>query len=168
MELTLILEKVYQKLVKEITEASYENKIDEVLKKYDLQDEIEYSYYDIRSSKILVIGDSVVDKTTLINTAKKFGIKENRLEFQLDYNKLTNYDFGKLRNSMTYSDVLVGPNPHKVAGINGYSSFLAMVEAMPEEYPKIITLESANELKITKQSFINGLLNSRLYNDLYN
>ena len=94
MELTLILEKVYQKLVKEITEASYENKIDEVLKKYDLQDEIEYSYYDIRSSKILVIGDSVVDKTTLINTAKKFGIKENRLEFQLDYNKLTNYDFG--------------------------------------------------------------------------
>ena len=168
MELTLILEKVYQKLVKEITEASYENKIDEVLKKYDLQDEIEYSYYDIKNSKILIIGDSLVDKNDLINIARKYGIKENRIEFELDYNKLTNYNFGKLRNSMNYSDVLVGPIPHKVGGIEGYSSFLAMTDDMPEEYPKIIRLESSNELKITRQSFINGLLNSRLYNDLYN
>ena len=168
MELTLILEKVYQKLVKEITEASYENKIDEVLKKYELQDEIEYSYYDIKNSKILIIGDSLVDKNDLINIARKYGIKENRIEFELDYNKLTNYNFGKLRNSMNYSDVLVGPIPHKVEGIEGYSSFLAMTDAMPEEYPKIIRLESSNELKITRQSFINGLLNSRLYNDLYN
>lgn len=168
MELTLILEKVYQKLVKEITEASYENKIDEVLKKYELQDEIEYPYYDIKNSKILIIGDSLVDKNDLINIARKYGIKENRIEFELDYNKLTNYNFGKLRNSMNYSDVLVGPIPHKVEGIEGYSSFLAMTDAMPEEYPKIIRLESSNELKITRQSFINGLLNSRLYNDLYN
>lgn len=168
MELTLILEKVYQKLVKEITEASYENKIDEVLKKYELQDEIEYPYYDIKNSKILIIGDSLVNKNDLINIARKYGIKENRIEFELDYNKLTNYNFGKLRNSMNYSDVLVGPIPHKVEGIEGYSSFLAMTDAMPEEYPKIIRLESSNELKITRQSFINGLLNSRLYNDLYN
>lgn len=168
MELTLILEKVYQKLVKEITEASYENKIDEVLKKYELQDEIEYPCYDIKNSKILIIGDSLVDKNDLINIARKYGIKENRIEFELDYNKLTNYNFGKLRNSMNYSDVLVGPIPHKVEGIEGYSSFLAMTDAMPEEYPKIIRLESSNELKITRQSFINGLLNSRLYNDLYN
>ena len=168
MELTLILEKVYQKLVKEITEASYENKIEEILKKYGLQDEIEYPYYDIKNSKILIIGDSLVDKNDLINIARKYGIKENRIEFELDYNKLTNYNFGKLRNSMNYSDVLVGPIPHKVEGIEGYSSFLAMTDAMPEEYPKIIRLESSNELKITRQSFINGLLNSRLYNDLYN
>lgn len=168
MELTLILEKVYQKLVKEITEASYENKINEVLKKYELQDEIEYPYYDIKNSKILIIGDSLVNKNDLINIARKYGIKENRIEFELDYNKLTNYNFGKLKNSINYSDVLVGPIPHKVEGIEGYSSFLAMTDAMPEEYPKIIRLESSNELKITRQSFINGLLNSRLYNDLYN
>ena len=69
---------------------------------------------------------------------------------------------------MTYSDVLVGPLPHRVEGIDGYSSFLAMVEANPEDFPKIIRLESANELKITKESFKNGLLNTRLFNDLYN
>lgn len=167
MDLTIILEKVYQKLVKEIAEANVENRINEVLKKYGLQDEMVYPYYDIANSKILVVGDSAVSKDILINIARKYGIKENRIEFELDYTRLTNYDFSKLKNSMTYSDVLVGPIPHKVEGIGGFSSFLAMTASNPEEFPKIIKLESSNELKITKNSFINGLLNSRLYNDLY-
>lgn len=167
MDLTIVLEKVYQKLVQEIAKANVENRIDEVLKKYGLQDEVEYPYYDIANSKILVVGDSAISKDMLINIARKYGIKENRIEFELDYTKLTNYNFSKLRNSMVYSDVLVGPIPHKVEGIEGFSSFLAMTEATPEEFPKIIKLESSNELKITKNTFINGLLESRLYNDLY-
>ena len=89
----------------------------------------------------------------LVNIARKYGIKENRIEFELDYARLTNYNFSKLRNSMVYSDVLVGPMPHKVEGIEGFSSFLAMTEANPEEFPKIIKLESSNELKITKNTF---------------
>ena len=66
---------------------------------------------------------------------------------------------------MSYSDILVGPLPHKVKGIENYSSFLAMAEANPEEFPKIIRLEGSNELKITKHSFLDGLLKTRLYND---
>ena len=42
-----------------------------------------------------------------------------------------------------------------------------MTDANPEEFPKVIRLQSSNELKITKQSFKDGLLNTRLYNDLY-
>ena len=114
-----------------------------------------------------MVGDSRVNKNDLIGIAKKYGIKESRLDFQLDYTRLHNYDFGKLRNSYTYSDVLVGPLPHKVEGIDGFSSFLAMVEANPEEFPMVIRLETSNELKITKESFKNGLLQSRLYSDLY-
>lgn len=168
IDLSELSEKIYQKVLKEVVEASYNNKISEVLEKYGLQDEIEYSYYDINNSKILVVGDSRVNKNDLIGIAKSVGIRENRLEFELDYTRLHNYDFGNLRNSMTYSDVLVGPLPHRVEGIDGYSSFLAMVEASPEDFPKVIRLESANELKITKESFKNGLLNTRLFNDLYN
>lgn len=168
VDLSELSEKIYQKVLKEVVEASYNNRINEVLLKYGLQDEIEYSYYDINNSKILVVGDSRVNKNDLIGIAKSIGIRENRLEFELDYTRLHNYDFGNLRNSMTYSDVLVGPLPHRVEGIDGYSSFLAMVEANPEDFPKIIRLESANELKITKESFKNGLLNTRLFNDLYN
>lgn len=167
IDLTELSEKIYQKVLKEVVEASQTNSINELLKKYGLEDEIEYSYYDFNNSKILIVGDSRVSKDDLIGIAKKYGIRENRLEFELDYTRLHNYNFGNLRCSMTYSDVLVGPLPHKVEGIDGFSSFLAMVEACPEEFPKVIRLEASNELKITKESFKTGLLETRLYNDLY-
>lgn len=167
VDLIELSQKIYQKVLREVTEANAENKLNEILVKYGLVDEIEYPCYDINNGKILVVGDSRVNKNDLIGIAKKYGIKESRLDFQLDYTRLHNYDFGKLRNSYTYSDVLVGPLPHKVEGIDGFSSFLAMVEANPEEFPMVIRLETSNELKITKESFKNGLLQSRLYSDLY-
>lgn len=168
IDLIEISQKIYQKVLREVTEANTENRINEVLIKYGLVDEIEYPCYDINNGKILIVGDSRVNKNDLIGIAKKYGIKESRLEFQLDYTRLHNFDFGKLRNSYTYSDVLVGPLPHKVEGIDGFSSFLAMVESNPEEFPIVIRLEASNELKITKESFKTGLLKTRLYNDLYN
>lgn len=164
-DLAEILEKVYSKIAKEITDAYYNDEIDYILEKYDLKDEISYSYYDFNNAKILVVGNSMISKDVMISIAKKYGIKENRLEFELDYDRLHNYNFGNLRNNMSYSDILVGPLPHKVKGIENYSSFLAMAEANPEEFPKIIRLEGSNELKITKQSFLDGLLKTRLYND---
>ena len=166
-DLTELSEKIYQKVLKEVVEASQNNSINELLKKYGLEDEIEYSYYDLNNSKILVVGDSRVSKDDLTAIAKKYGIRDNRLEFEIDYTRLHNYNFGNLKNSMTYSDVLVGPLPHKVEGIDGFSSFLAMVETCPEEFPKVIKLEASNELKITKESFKKGILETRLYNDLY-
>lgn len=164
-DLAEILEKVYGKISKEITDAYYNDEINYILEKYDLKDEISYSYYDFNNAKILVIGNSMISKDVMISIAKKYGIKENRLEFELDYDRLHNYNFGNLKNNMSYSDILVGPLPHKVKGIENYSSFLAMAEANPEEFPKIIRLEGSNELKITKQSFLDGLLKTRLYND---
>lgn len=165
IDLAEILEKVYGKIAKEITVAYYNGEIDYILEKYDLKDKISYSYYDFNNSKILIVGNSMISKAVMISIAKKYGIKENRLEFELDYDRLHNYNFGNLRNNMSYSDVLVGPLPHKVKGIENYSSFLAMAEANPEEFPKIIRLEGSNELKITRQSFLDGLLKTRLYND---
>ena len=165
IDLAEILEKVYGKIAKEITDAYYNGEIDYILEKYDLKDKISYSYYDFNNSKILIVGNSMISKDVMISIAKKYGIKENRLEFELDYDRLHNYNFGNLRNNMSYSDVLVGPLPHKVKGIEKYNSFLAMAEANPEEFPKIIRLEGSNELKITRQSFLDGLLKTRLYND---
>lgn len=166
-DLTELSEKIYQKVLKEVVEASQSNRIDEILKKYGLESEIEYPYYDINNSKILIVGDSKVSKDDLVGIAKKYGIRENRLEFELDYRRLHNYNFGKLKNSMVYSDILVGPLPHKVAGIEGFNSFLSMANSCPEEFPKVIRLETSNELKISKESFKKGLLNTRLYTDLY-
>ena len=162
-ELNLIelTEKITQKIIREVTEAYHANQINEILKKYGLDEEIQYSYYDINRAKILVIGNSRVNKNDLYGIAKSLGIRRDILEFELDYIRIHNFDFNNLRNSMVYSDVLVGPMPHRAEGIDGYSSFLAMADSHPEEFPKIIKLQSSNELKITKESFRNGLQNTR-------
>lgn len=162
MELADILENIYQKISREITEAYFNDEIDIILEKYGLNNKISYSYYDRNNAKILVVGDSAIGKDLLLRIAKKFGITEKQIELQLDYEKLTNYNFSKLQNSMTYSDVLVGPIPHKVGGLD---NFISKAESNPEEYPKLIKLEGSNEYKITKNTFTKALLETRLYNN---
>lgn len=166
MDLVQILEKIYQKLTKEVTNAYYNGNIDELLNKYGLEEGVEHFYYNYNNSKIIVIGQSRVNKSDLEHIAKDNGIDPKRIEFELDYEKLTNYNFEKLKYNMTYSDVLIGPVPHKVKGLDESASFLSMVREHPEDYPKIIELKDTNELKITKQSFLNGLLETRLYNEI--
>ena len=163
--LSEILERVYAKVAKEISEAYYDDSVDKILKKYGLQDEIEYNYYDSNNSKILVLGDLAVNKNDLVGKAKRLGISKDQIEFGPDYVRMHNYNYEQLRNNFTYSDVLVGPIPHKGKNIDGYSSFLAMAKDNPSEFPKIIQLESANELKITMHSFEEGIKQTRLYCD---
>lgn len=166
MDLVQILEKIHQKLTKEVTNAYYNGNIDELLNKYGLEEEVEHFYYNYNNSKIIVIGESRVNKSDLEYIAKKNGIDPKKIEFELDYEKLTNYNFEKFKYNMSYSDVLIGPMPHKVKGLDESASFLSMVREHPEDYLKIIELRDTNELKITKQSFLNGLLETRLYNEI--
>lgn len=166
MDLVQILEKIHQKLTKEVTNAYYNGNMDELLNKYGLEEEVEHFYYNYNNSKIILIGQSRVNKSDLEHIAKDNGIDPKRIEFELDYEKLTNYNFERFKYNMSYSDVLIGPMPHKVKGLDESSSFLSMVREHPEDYPKIIELRDANELKITKQSFFNGLLETRLYNEI--
>ena len=161
-ELSCILEKIYQKINKEIVEAYYSGKLKEVMKKYDLEEE-SYSYSNMDRAKILVIGDSAVKVDILKGLVKECGIPKNRVDFELDYKKLKNYNFGKLQFSLIYSDVIVGPMPHKVPGIENYNSFLSMIESKTEEYPKLVRLDSSSGLKITKEAFRKGLKSTKLY-----
>lgn len=165
MDLVQILDKIYQKLTKEVSSAYYNGNIDELLSKYGIE-EVGHFHYNYNNSKIIVIGESRVNKSDLKYIAKKNGIDPKRIEFELEYEKLTNYNFEKFKYNMSYSDVLIGPIPHKVKGLDASASFLSMVREHPEDYPKIIELRDANELKISKQSFLNGLLETRLYNEI--
>jgi len=78
-----------------------------------MQDEIEYNYYDSNNSKILILGDLAVNKDNLLGKAKKIGISKDQIEFGPDYVRMHNFDYSQLRNNFAYSDVLVGPIPHK-------------------------------------------------------
>ena len=156
---------LYGKIVSEVNKAFNENKVDDLIKKYGLEETEEYCYFNVSTSKILVLGDLACDKNILLGKAKSLGIEKNQIEFGPDYSKMTNFDFSKLRNSMEYSDVLVGPIPHKGKNIGDFSSFLAMAENLKSEFPKIIRLEDSNGLKVTKSSFSKGIQETRLYNE---
>lgn len=164
MELEEILDEVYQKLIREITEAYYNGNIGKVLKKYELEDKKEKeTMYFAQGDRILVIGQTSISKDILNGVAKTLGFQKNQLDYELDYEKLTNYNFGNLRYTSQYTDILVGPVPHKTKGIENYKSFLSLVESNPDEFPKITRLETNNELKITKTTFKNGLMKAKAY-----
>ena len=161
--LTELLEQIYIKLTREVTNAYYNNEINDIMLKYDLlKSEINIEKYD-RDAKILVLGALSCNKNDLLKKAKCLGIRKDQIEFGPDYMQLHNFNYEKLRNNSAYSDILVGPVPHKGKGIDGYSSFIAMVESNPEEFPNIIKLDSSNELKITKNTFEKALVKTKLY-----
>ena len=168
MDLIQLRESVFQKITKELTNAYFNGTIDDFLEKYDLKEENtdESFYYDSNNAKIIVIGDSRISKSDMEVLAKHNGINPRRIECVLDYEKLTKFNFERFRNNMKYSDILVGPIPHKVKGLDAASSFLNMVNNQPDCFPRAIALRDANELKITKQSFLNGLLKTRLFNEI--
>ena len=99
--------------------------------------------------------------------AKKNGLNPQLLEFHLDYDRLTNFDFNQFRNNPNYSDIIFGPNPHKVRGIEGYSSAISMMQQEADQFPKLIIAETSNELKITKTSFTKAIKNTQIYLDIF-
>ena len=101
MDLVQVLDKIYQKLIKEVTNAYYNGNINDLLNKYGLKEEIRYFHYNHNNSKIIVIGQSGVNKSDLEYIAKKNGIDPKKIEFVLDYDKLTNYDFEKFKYNMS-------------------------------------------------------------------
>lgn len=127
-----------------------------------------YSYINMDEAKILVIGDSVIKRDVLNSIAKEYGIPNDKIDFELDYLRLKKYNFKKLHNSLVYSDIMVGPIPHKVSGLDGYRSFIGRIKTTPSEYPKLTVLDSNSGLKITKESFKNGLRFTRLYEYIKN
>ena len=162
--LTEILEQIYIKISREITNAYYNNEINDIMVKYDLlKTEDNINYYN-KNAKILVLGALSCNKDDLIKKAKNLGITKEQIEFGPDYLRMHNYNYEKLRNNTSYTDILVGPIPHKGKGIEEYSSFLAMTKTKPEEFPNIIELDSSNGLKITKNTFEKAIKSSKLYN----
>jgi hypothetical protein len=108
-------------------------------------------------TKIVVIGESVVNEGKLRSIAKKHGISVKDIEFALGYERAKCYPFSKLRGTLTYRAVLVGPMPHSTSGKRDASSAIAEMENHPETYPPVIRMHDANGLKITNNSFAQAL-----------
>ena len=113
-------------------------------------------HYAIKNGKILVIGGTSVKKDKLLMAASKEGFSKERFEFVTTYNDAKTYPFEKLKWNENYSAVIVGPIPHKVTGSAGYSSVISRMQT-EDGFPQVIKCGSSNDLKITRNSFVNAL-----------
>lgn len=147
-------------LLPALTKANREDRLPELLTDLGMEDLAEANgclRKTERAGKIVVMGDSTVKVDKLRSIARKKGFDLDRFEFQLDYDRLKHYDFGKLRGAMSYAAVLAGPMAHKTLGTERALSYIAQAEQHPDEYPLLIKMGTANELKITNNSFKKAL-----------
>lgn len=142
-----------------------EHKLNELFKLLGLESLLSpqplYRFESMKDGKIIVFGDSQTSEKILLGIAKNLGIDKNKIEFYLNYQDITNYDFRKLQWSMTYSLIMFGPVPHSCVGKGNNSSIINAIETS-EAYPPVIRL-GTGELKITKSSFKTQL--SKAIND---
>ena len=156
-----IKSKVLAKISMEFSYADSDEDILEIMNKYGVYLEEEPSYVNTRQMKILVIGALAGKVNDYKMAARKMGISEESIVFENDYEKLGRYDVSKLENSMQYSDIIVGPNPHKQANIKGYSSMLSLIRNNPSKYPRLIESHANQSMKITIRNFREALLGTR-------
>lgn len=154
-----IMERIGQELLPALTRANRMRNLEELLSMLGmsdlLEDDDEPNPFEI--GKVIVLGGSQVPVDRLRKVARDFGFDPARFEFQTDYKRLQHFNFGKIRGSMGYVAIFAGPMPHSTPGAMETSSFVARVENNRDDYPELIRLGKPNELKITKNSFKEGL-----------
>lgn len=157
---------VLDKISIELSNANRTNSIEEYLTRIKCDDLLQkYNQYYVRDAKIIVIGASAISVKEMQGVAKKLGINPNKLDLHLDYKKNERFNIAFLQNNVNYSDIIIGPNAHKMTGIGDYSSVISMIKDNSESYPKLTIASDNTSLKITKTSFENCLKNTQYYLD---
>lgn len=159
---------VYNALLKkisdEVREASTDDeKLNELIKKYDLFKDEETYYYDEINAKILIVGEMSFSIDIFYRIAQnEFNIPRDRIKL-LNYQEAKHFDFQKLKGYSEYTDIVVGPNAHKAEGIDGYNSVISMIKAEQADFPQLTeATDSTGKLKFTKTSLRNALGKTKL------
>lgn len=168
-EISTIKAKIFAKVAKEIELANKNNEMDEVLDKYGvILEEEERLPINLRTHRILVIGELAGSRKDYQLVAKKMGIDPNNIEF-MDYAESKRLDSRRLEFSNDYSDIIYGPTPHKVKEMDDTSSLLSLIEHNPMKYPRLIrskTNSTDSRLKITISGFKEYLKKTFYYETL--
>ena len=158
-----ILDRIHLELIR----SNANDELEKVLEKYNLNSFYEASipccdFYrsNTKRAKILVIAIEIPNIDEWRLRAKKLGVPNDRIEFMAIK---SNFDYSFLRNSIAYSDVIVGPVPHKGVGIGDNTSFLTAAEHHPEEFPKVHKMQDGNGHLILSQSAFIKCLNDTNY-----
>lgn len=171
LEFDSLKSRVLERISIDLEQYNRTNELENYLRKISCDDLLEEynKYYDTRNGKIIVIGASMISEDDIKKTAKKLGIHPKRLELHLDYDKNKHFNIMELRNNTNYSDIIFGPNAHKMVGIEDNSSAIALIKNYAKDFPKLILAISnseTQELKITKTSIEQALMKTQYYQDL--
>ena len=113
-----------------------------------------------------MFGRVEIKQNVLDAISKDMGIHPDRIDY-ISYDDTTNYDISNLEYSNKYSDVLVGPVPHKAKNMGDYSSMIEAIESNSEKFPPLIrVMDETGNLRISKSSFKNALLKTQLFKEL--
>lgn len=143
---------------KELQEAYKDGRIENYLQHLGMEDLLpEKSQFEtFPFGNVIIIGASRVKKNDIIGLCKELGITKDRLIMELDYDKAEKFECKKLQYNPNNRLVLFGPIPHSTKGKGEYSSMINKMETN-EGYPKVVRIETSNDLKITKTSLRKAL-----------
>ena len=167
-ELEPISNETLNKVRAEILRANTIGTLDLVLEKYGVEIGLPMSEPMNRTGDtILVLGGLTISKDDLNNLFRKFKIKEKSFEF-VEYDEVTNFNFSKLIANHRYTDIFVGPVPHKAMNIGNASGVIEYLQNADDIPAKIAVLrDNSGELKISKRTFKQALEDSMLINAIY-
>ena len=159
-EIEELVDQVVDIITQQILLANRTGSLNELLDKYGFNEFIKNnSAYDTeKDGKIVVIGQSEINKNILCGIVKSLGLSRDRFEFCLDYNESKTYNYKNMQYNPKYRVVLFGPVPHSTIGKSDSGSVIAEMQ-QKEGYPRVVILNSNNALKITKSGFKKALEN---------
>lgn len=164
-ELMVKIDDIRERMYSEIFDANRsgdEGELDRVLKKWNYDSGEDDNYVDVGRMKVLVLGKSETQREYLEDVIRSLGMDVEQFEFVIDYEH--GFDFNILKNSSTYSDVIVGGMGHKQKGGGDSSSAIANMESHSDIYPHTVRCVTAsNELKMTKKSFYRAVKETKAY-----
>lgn len=166
-QMASLVSSVTDRIANELYIANRIGTLEEVLKKYDLEEEKEIvSSYYLPNSKVLIIGAVNSNKNDIYKTFKKMKISPDRVEIIEDYEKLPGFNAEKLRYNTRYSDILVCAMPHKMKNIGDYPDLISMIEHNQSEFPLLnrITNESG-ELKFSINGLRKAIMKTKIFKD---
>lgn len=167
LEFKTLEDKVLEKVARELEISNRTNELENYLHKIGCSEfVVEYNTEYTHNAKIVIIGESAIDVKEIESVAKKNGINPKRLELCLDYEKIKSIDMRRFEYNCNYSDIIFGPVPHKMVGIDDNSGAIAMIKNNTKAYPKLNLASDGNSLKITKKSLDNCFKNTQYYLDM--
>ena len=151
-ELEPIIAETIEKVRADIIRANMMGTLDLVLEKYGVDAALpDYGTKQRSGDTILVLGALSIGKDDLNNLFRRFKVKERCFEF-VEYDDVTNFNFAKLIANTKYSDVFVGPVPHKAMNIGDASSVIEYLQSSNEIPAKVAVLRDVGgELKMSKK-----------------